>query len=130
VEDDQWIVRNAANEVLDSQSLQADPRVPRPLTPPSETSWLIEFAGKQGVGISPGVPATDLLIKALKDGNEEERLASLNYLRRTPSEGVIKSIYEAARSADSELCEAAYQTLWELASGGATLPNPVQFGLG
>ena len=130
VEDDQWIVRNAAGEVLDSKSLPADPRVPRPLSPPSETPWLIEFAGKQGVGISPGVAATDLLIKALRDGNAEERLAALAYLRRTPNEGVIKSIYEAVRSQDPELCEAAYQTLWELASGGATLPNPAQFGLG
>ncbi|RJP52391.1 MAG: NACHT domain-containing protein [Anaerolineaceae bacterium] len=129
VEDDQWIVRNAATEVLDSLSSSIDPRVPRPLTPPSETPWLIEFAGKQGMGISPGVPATDLLIKALKDGNAEERLAALTYLRRTPTEGVIKSMFEAVHSDDSELREAAYQTLWELAAGGIVLPNPAQFGL-
>ena len=126
VEDDQWIVRNAATEILDGKSLPVDPSVPRPLTPPSETPWLIEFAGKQGMGISPGIPATDLLIKALQDGN----VAALAYLRRTPDEGVIKSMYEAMQSHDSELSEAAYQTIWELASGGIVLPNPVQFGLG
>lgn len=130
VDDDQWIVRNAATEVLDSKGITDDPRVPRPLTPPSETQWLIEFAGKQGVGISPGVPATDLLLKALKEGREEERLAALAYLRRTPSEGVVRSIIEAAHIEDSELREAAYQTIWELASGGLALPNPMQFGIG
>ena len=136
VEDDQWIVRNAATEVIESKALSAltgtsaDPRVPRPTRPPSETPWLIEFAGKQGMGISPGIPATDLLIKALQDGNAEERLAALAYLRRTPNEGVLKSLYETVRGNDSELSEAAYQTIWELASGGIALPNPAQFGLG
>jgi HEAT repeat protein len=130
IEDDQWIVRNAATEVLDSKSLAADPRVPRPITPPSETPWLIEFAGKQGMGISPGVPATDLLLKALKNGNPEERLAVLSYLRRVPNEGVIRNIYEAVRGSDPELREAAYQTVWELASDGVNLPHPAQYGLG
>jgi HEAT repeat protein len=129
VEDDQWIVRTAATEVLDSMTSPIDPRVPRPLSPPSETPWLIEFAGKQGMGISPGVPATDILLKALKDGNAEERLAALNYLRRTPSEGVVKSLYHAIRSDDAELREAAYQAVWELASGGAAIPDPAQYGL-
>lgn len=129
VDDDQWIVRTAATEVLDSMTLPVDPRVPRPLTPPSETPWLIEFAGKEGVGISPGVPATDILIKALKNGNAEERLAALYYLRRTPGEGVIKNIYLALESDDAELREAAYQTIWELASDGVAIPDPAQFGL-
>jgi HEAT repeat protein len=129
LEDDQWIVRTAATEVLDSKTPPIDPRLPHPLSPPSETPWLIEFAGRYGMGISPGVPATDLLIKALKDGSIEERLGALNYLRHTPSEGVIKNMYEAVHSNDSELREAAYQTIWELASGGVSLPNPAQFGL-
>jgi HEAT repeat protein len=127
VDDGQWIVRTAATGVLDSLSTSL--RVPHPLTPPSETSWLIEFASKNGVGISPGSPPTDLLIKALREGMTEERLGALNYLRRTPSEGVIKSIYEAVYSSEPSVCEAAYQTLWELASGGIALPNPAQFGI-
>jgi HEAT repeat protein len=129
VEDDQWIVRTAATEVLDSRTPAIDPRVPHPFTPPSETPWLIEFAGKYGMGISPGVPATDLLIKALKDGNTDERLGALNRLRRTPSEGVIKNLFEAIQNTDSELRETAYQAIWEMASGGLSLPDPAQFGL-
>ncbi len=66
VEDDQWVVRNSASEVLDAQNHANDPRVPRPLRQPAETPWLIEFAGTQGMGISPGAPATDILLAALK----------------------------------------------------------------
>jgi HEAT repeat protein len=129
LEDDQWIVRTAATEALDSRSPMVDPRLPRPFTPPSETPWLIEFAGKYGMGISPGVPVTDLLVKALKDGNTDERLGALNRLKHTQSEGVIKNMYEAVHSNDSELRETAYQAIWELASGGMPLPDPAQYGL-
>ena len=37
-----------------------DPRVPRKLKTPSESTWLIEFAGKQGMGVSRGGPSTDV----------------------------------------------------------------------
>jgi len=129
VEDDQWVVRNSASEVLDSKE-QMDPRIPRPLTTPSETAWLIEFAGKQGVGISPGSPATEILIAALKSDAEEERLAALPYLKRMPNEGVVTNLYHALYRDDPELREAVFLVLCELAAGGVKLPSPQQFGLG
>jgi HEAT repeat protein len=129
VEDDQWVVRNSASEVLDSKS-DLNPRVPQSLTRPSETPWLIEFAGKQGVGISPGSPATEILIAALKSEVEEERLAALPYLKRTPGEGVIQSMYHAMYRDDPEVREAVFLVLCELAAGGVKLPAPEQFGLG
>ena len=129
VNDSQWIVKTAATEVIETRANPADPRVPRPLTPPSQTPWLLEFAGKEGVGIPPGSPATDILIRALKSGNEVERMAALPYLRRTPSEGVIKEIYEAMQSDDSEMREAAYQILRELGAADIAMPSPKQYGL-
>ncbi|GAB4503429.1 MAG: hypothetical protein Fur0043_04210 [Anaerolineales bacterium] len=129
VEDEQWVVRNAATEVLDSKSAP-DPRIPHPLTPPAETPWLIEFASKQGIGIPPGSPATEILLTALKNGSEEERLAALPYLKRTPTQGVIAALYQAIYRDDSELREAAFLVLSELAAGGLELPPPQQFGLG
>jgi HEAT repeat protein len=128
VEDDQWVVRNSASEVLDSKN-QMDPRVPHPLTTPAETPWLIEFAGKQGVGISPGSPATEILVTALKSDVEEERLAALPYLKRTPSEGVVTSMYHAMYRDDPEMREAVFLVLCELAASGIKLPVPEQFGL-
>jgi HEAT repeat protein len=129
IEDDQWVVRTAATEVLESKT-SAGSRAPRKLKPPSESPWLIEFAGKQGMGISPGVPATDILLLALKSESPEIRLAALPYLKSTPNEGVIVQLYDAMYKDDSQLREAAYNVLWELGTSGVKLPHPNQYGYG
>jgi hypothetical protein len=127
IEDDQWVVRNAATEVLESKTTEGS-RAPHKLKAPSESPWLIEFAAKQGVGISPGVPATDILLLALRSEDPPTRLASLPYLKFTPTEGVISQLYDAMYKDDPELREAAYNVLWELGTSGVKLPNPAQFG--
>jgi len=129
IEDTQWVVRNAATEVLESKT-SAGSRAPRKLKAPSESPWLIEFAGKQGMGISPGVPATDILLLALKSEDSDTRLATLPYLKFTPNEGVITQLYAAMYKDDPELREAAYNILWELGTSGVKLPNPTQYGYG
>ena len=129
IEDDQWLVRNAATEVLESVT-HASARAPQRLKAPSESPWLIEFASKQGMGISPGVPATDILLLALKGDDPDTRLASLPYLKFTPNEGVITQIYAAMYRDDPELREAAYNTLWEIGTSGMKLPHPSQYGFG
>lgn len=126
-EDDQWVVRSAATAMLESNSHPADPRVPRQLTPPSEAAWLIAFAGTLGLGISPGAPATDVLLAALKSKNREERLAALAYLKRTPSDAVIREIYAAMSGDDVELREAAFLCLWEIGASGQKLPSSSGF---
>lgn len=129
IEDDQWVVRNAATEVLESKT-SAGSLAPHKLKAPSESPWLIEFAGKQGVGISPGVPATDILLLALKSEDSDTRLAALPYLKFTPTEGVIAQLYAAMYKDDPALREAAYNVLWELGTSGIKLPNPSQYGYG
>jgi HEAT repeat protein len=121
------VVRNAASQVLDSRS-QFNPRVPHPLKPPSESPWLIQFAGKQGIGISPGSPAVEVLLAALKNEDAEIRLAAVPYLKRIPTEGVINQLYGAMYQDDPELREAAYNALWEIGASGIKLPHPSQYG--
>lgn len=129
IEDDQWIVRNAATEALDAK-VHIRSRVPTKLPAPSDCGWLIEFAGKQQMGISPGSPATDILLLALKSDDPDVRLASLQYLKYSRSEGVLAQIYHAMYRDDPELREAAFHTLWELDASGLKLPHPNQYGLG
>ena len=129
VDDSQWVVRNAAAEVLDART-NIGLRAPRKLKTPSESPWLIEFAGKQGVGISPGAIATDILLLALKSDDPETRLAALPYLKFTPTEGVVAQLYGAMYADDPELREAAYNVLWELGTSGFKLPHPSQYGFG
>jgi HEAT repeat protein len=129
VQDDQWAVRNLANQYLE-QMQKIDPRVPRRLTVPSESPWLIEFAGKQKMGIPRGGPATDVLLNAFKNGDTEERLAALPYLKRVANEGIIGSLYNAMYGEDPEVREAAFYAIEEIGANGIKLPHPNQFGLG
>jgi len=129
VDDDQWVVRNAATEILDAKT-EITAFAPSKLKPPHETPWLVEFAAKNGTGISPGVPATDVLLLALKEENPEYGLAALPYLKFTPKEGVIGQMYDTMYRDDPELREAAFHTLWEIGASGVKLPDPSQFGLG
>jgi HEAT repeat protein len=128
IDDDQWVVRNAAAEELESRK-QLNPRIPRKLKAPSSTPWVIAFAGRFGMGVTPGQPATDLMLLALKSEQHEERFAALSYLRQVPSEGVIGALYNAMYSGNYELREAAFTVLSEFASTGMRMPHPQEFGL-
>ncbi|MEW5830495.1 MAG: HEAT repeat domain-containing protein [Chloroflexota bacterium] len=128
-EDEQWVVRAAAAEVMDSRG-RTNPRVPRALPPAHESPWLIEFAAKLGMGISPGQDPTDLLLAAFRSEVPEEQVAALQYLRRTPTAGVINAFYQAIYSSDIELRELAFQAVQEVALDGIKIPDPLEFGLG
>lgn len=129
VEDDQWAVRNLATQYLEQMS-QIDPRVPRRLKAPSDSPWLIEFAGKQGMGVPRGAPATDVLLASFKLGDTEERLAALPYLKRVASDGIIGALYSGIYGEDPEVREASFYTIEEIAANGTKIPHPNQFGLG
>jgi HEAT repeat protein len=128
-DDDQWIVRNSAQEVLEERQ-KPNPHVPKRLPPPSESPWLVTFAGKKGEGISPDKPPIDLLLLALKSNDPEERLASLAYLRVMPMEGVFGALYQAMYGGEPELREAVFRIFSEMASTGVEVPDPIQFGVG
>jgi HEAT repeat protein len=129
LEDDQWAVRNLATQYLE-QKAHLDPRVPRRLKVPSETPWLIEYAGKQGMGIPSGGPATDVLVDAYKHGDTEQRLAALPYLKRIADEGIIGALYNGMYGEDPEVREASFYAIEEIAANGVRIPHPTQFGLG
>jgi HEAT repeat protein len=129
LEDDQWIVRNAAVEVLEERQ-HGNPYIPMRLPVPTQSPWVIAYASKQGIGVSPDKPVTDLLLNILKNGNEEERLATLNYLRIVPIEGVFGALYQAMYGGNTIIREAAYQVIAEMAARGIEIPDPVQFGVG
>lgn len=127
--DDQWAVRNAAMEVIENRQ-HLNPHIPQRLPPPTESSWIIAFAGKQGLGVSPDKPPTELLLNALKSGTEEEKFASLAYLRMIPVESVFGALYQAMYGGEPTLREAIFQIFAEMAARGVDVPDPVQFGVG
>ncbi len=129
VEDEQWAVRNVAVEILEARQ-KSNLHIPIRLKATADTPWLIELAGKYGMGIIPGQPATDIFLLALKDENEEYRQAALKYLRYTPSDGVLAALYPHLYGTDTEFKEAVFQVLSDMALGGTPLPDPRQYGLG
>jgi HEAT repeat protein len=127
--DEQWAVRNVAVEIMEARQ-KPDPHIPVRLKATADVPWLIELAGKYGMGIIPGQPATDVFLLALKDDNVEYRQAALQYLRYTPSDGVLAALYPYLYGTDAELKDQIFLVLSDMALGGTRLPNPMQFGLG
>lgn len=128
VNEEQWAVRNVAVEVLQFRQ-NSNPRIPKKLTLPHETPWLIEFAGKYGMGITPGQPATDVLLLATKETNREYLQPALQFLRTSPSEGLITKLLPSLFGADAQVKEQVYQAIYTMAMSGVILPDPRKFGL-
>jgi HEAT repeat protein len=117
IDDQQWLVRNAAVQALEDIN-RPTINIPMPSVPLSDVPWLIEFASKLGIGVVPGKPAIDMLIRVLRDGDEEVRLLALDYLRINGFEEAIPAIIDIYHSSLGELREAAYNTLWHLSASG------------
>ena len=119
VEEEQWVVKNAATHALELLALP-NPRLPRPFPALSETPWFITYAGEKGIGVVPGKPAYELLLKALREGKEEQQLAALDYLRQYGDESAIDSIFKVMTGGTIEVREAAYNSFWHLARSELT----------
>jgi HEAT repeat protein len=117
VSDEQWLVKDVAAQMLDELD-KPDPRLPKSLPDLSETPWLIAFAGERGIGIAPGKPALDLLLLALKEGKEEQRLAALEYLSRYGESSVLPAVLDVYIANMGELRESAFNTLWHNSATG------------
>ena len=119
LEDDQWIVRNAADQEIQKMDL-GSPAIPRPHKPLHETGWLIAFAGESGEGIAPGRMAEETLLRALRSGNHEQILAALERYKIYGKEEVWGEIYRIAGDSYAEVQNAAVLTLWHLQAQGIT----------
>jgi HEAT repeat protein len=128
LEDSEWVVKNAATQALEELARPYE-YIPHRLPELTETPWLIAFAGEKGIGVAPGKAAVDLLLLALKEGKEEQRLAALDTIRLNGDSRGVLAVYQVYYTAQGDLFEAAYQTLWHLSASGVLLPSPAQFGL-
>lgn len=111
VEDGQWVVRNAAGQALENRQ-KANSYIPSLQKEPADTAWLIAFAAKRGVGISKGDPAIPLLLDALANGSEDEKIAALWFLRHHRQDSVISQLYPLLYSHQIELRDTANYALW------------------
>lgn len=126
-EDSQWFVQDAASQALQTAE-NAHPRIPTPLPPLPQTPWLIAFAAERGMGVAPGKPAYDMLRRALKEGNPDQKMAALYYLGMSADVAAITPIYQLYSTSQGELRETAFTSIWNMAICGLPLPPPAQSG--
>lgn len=122
IEEEEWLVKNAATQALETMA-QPDPYLPQPFPPLTETAWLIEYAGEKGIGVSPGKPAVELLLTALADGTEEQKLAALDYLCQFGDELAIRPLYQLLDHSQGEVQDATFNALWHMAVAGVSIPQ-------
>jgi HEAT repeat protein len=123
LDDPDWAVRSAAQDAIESQGNNL-PALGRKILPPTETPWIIAYAGRQGIGVVPNKVPVDLLLSILTSGLLEEKIASLPYLRTIPSIPVFQAIYKALYTGEPELRDAIFLTLKEMSASGIALPDP------
>jgi hypothetical protein len=122
--DDEWVVRSAAAQILETEQAQG---MTVPGLPPAlhETPWLIAFAGDRGIGIAPGAPAENLLLSALAEGTPAQQQAALNTLQFHPILEALPQIFELLEARFGGMQDAAYDTLAAYAAQGLEIKRPV-----
>jgi HEAT repeat protein len=126
VEDGQWVVKAAAAQKLEEIN-KLDPRVPCPLPALTGLPWLVAFAGERGMGVAPGKPAVDLVVLALKEGNEEQKLAAIYVLSRLGDSSSLVPLFQTFFASEGEIQNNALHALWQIAAAGTEIPSPVQY---
>lgn len=76
-EDEQWLVRSAAENALQAYEERAGEQV-TVSSPPQvdQMAWLIAWAARQGEGLGMGDAAVDMLIRAASEGNADAKVLS------------------------------------------------------
>jgi hypothetical protein len=126
VEDSQWVVKAAAAQKLEDMN-KLDPRIPRPLTPLTELPWLIAFAGERGIGVAPGKPAVELVLLALKEGDEEQKLAAIHVLSRLADSSSLIPLFQTFFASEGEIQNSALHGLWQIAGAGTEISSSLQY---
>jgi HEAT repeat protein len=121
----QWIVRNAAVEMVERLK-QGSRRAPRPYSPPEAQGWLVAWAAKQGTGVPPGRAAVSVLNRALKEGDEAHRRAAAESLGRLGDPAGVRELYTALRDPAPLIRDAAFKALAQVAAAsGQRMAAPV-----
>lgn len=127
--EDDWLVKNTALQVIEEHR-QRQARLVERVLPLTDTPWLNTFAAGEGLGVAPGAPAVQMLIRALQRGDVYQQSLAARRLRHEPTEAAVAPLYHAAFGDNPKLGLLAWQTLWYLRAAGVPLPLPQQFGLG
>lgn len=125
LDDDQWYVRSAAQQAF--QDLQNDQnRGPVHYPAVSEIAWLVNWAAARGEGVPQGEGGTQVLLEAMREGDNEVRALAARVLGQIGEVTAAKALYGALRDRQETVRTAAHLALADLeAQVGEDLPAPV-----
>jgi HEAT repeat protein len=117
VEDNQWVVRDAAINALDHFG-DIDAFVPVKWLPVHENPWTMEKAEEFHMELSARAYPTDLLQAVFEQGNDRDRKTALHYLLRQPTPQLIQQLKQISHQVDSPLRDHAINALFSLSKRG------------
>ncbi|MBN2257269.1 MAG: hypothetical protein JW704_05540 [Anaerolineaceae bacterium] len=118
-EDPQWMVRNTALNLYEYRQ-KGSPFIPKPLPAIESADWAINMASRMNVTVMPAELSKDFLMKAIEQGNAEEKEAILWYFRTIPAPDnrIIETIKTAAEKDERPLQDVAAYTIWLYSMAG------------
>lgn len=124
LEDEQWYVRSAAQMAFQELHYGKE-NGPRGYPSPESIQWLTNWAAKRGENVPPGEGATQILMRALQEGEPDIRLYAATNLGQLGMASTARSLYTALRDKQADVRDAAHRALADLQLQiGESLPTP------
>ena len=124
LEDDQWYVRSAAQQAFQDIQ-QAEIHGIRGYPPPENIPWLLQWVGEMGEDAPQEASADDLLLLALRDGEQNIRQLSATVMGQLGMLSTFDDLYAMLSAPEAPLRDAAHRALSDLQmQTGYPLPAP------
>lgn len=125
LEDSQWYVRSAA-QLAFQEMRYGKGNGPHGYPPPEAITWLNEWATQRQENIEPGVDASQILVKALQEGDDLIRSLAARNIGQLGELSMAKALYNALSDKKADVRDAAYRSLADIQTQtGLPLPTPV-----
>lgn len=115
-QEEQWIVRSAAEMAL--EYLEEQEKISGVTPPPSldELSWLISWAASQGESVGTGKAAREMLWRALREGEASVRLAAAQVLVQIGRPEDVDPLRATLDDPDPAVADTALKALQEISA--------------
>jgi len=106
-EDEQWLVRSAAEAALSTQTDQEETNTVTAPPKIDEMQWLISWAAKQGLGLGIGEAALQMLLRALDVGEPDAQILAIETLIQIGRQEHLEVLNPLTENEDPRVQESA-----------------------